>query len=178
MATQSNRMHTNRQTQDISQSAPSKLMSNRCRTGINRGWGTASSKSPLNKGTLACNSLVARLLLVLRVVSSRYSVTDGVIVDSRIISLIVDREEVEGPATGDAFETEAINSFSSKRGFWFSDCDTGAVLACFGLELPLECTPGNVSNSTVNGVTGILKVDLAWISISFSILLSLFNSAS
>lgn len=65
---------------------------------------------------------------------------------------------VEGPA---ALDTEAIINFSSSIGLLVSECADGAVAACLGLELPLECTVGSVSRSTVNGVIGIRRVDRA-----------------
>lgn len=155
-----------RHTQDMSQSVPLKLISNRWRTGIGRGCGIFSSISPLRRGTWACKSLGRR---------SRYSGTaEGLIFDSRIMSFI-EVDVVEGPA---ALFMEAIISFSSSTGLLVSECADGAVAACLGLELPLEWTAGRVSRSTVNGVTGIRMVDRAWISISFSILFIRFSSAS
>lgn len=166
----------NRQTQDMSQSVPLKFTSNRCRTGITLGCGILSSISPLSKGTRVCSAVSTVAPGGLILVLSWYGVTEGVILDSRIISLI----EV---VPVEALDTEAIISFSSSTGLLsrFRNCadvEGVANVACLGLLLPLECTPGKVSRRTVKGVTGILRVDRACISISFSILFNLFSSAS
>lgn len=92
-----------------------------------------SSKSPLSKGTRASNLPWAEVSGG----RSWYCCTDGVIFEPRIISLIVSDVEV---LLGDELDTEAIISFSSKAGLLDRrSCAIGAaVVACLGLELPLE----------------------------------------